>query len=230
MRISGFGYGDDALEQGISQVKLSLNIASDIAQNMKDLRNKISFDVMVFTREEDYLCYVQAVALLYKDNQRVPCDFIYNKEVFRENIYSLDIQDDQFLVKGVKGQQHSYIIDNTDYPEVVLDPMYIVKPPTGDPNVDNQFIKVTTQMTYTSNDKYYAWTMVFVVVLGVLGILLLCSLICYMRYRCIYNRYTNERRELKLKLMQIRDHEYTNFLRKESLIIENMRSNSLRAR
>lgn len=115
------------------------------------------------------------------------------------------------------------VIDNTDYPEALLDSMYIIKPPTGNPEIDNLFIKVTQTMTYTSNEKYYLWTLVFIIILGVLGVFLLISIICYARLRFIYNKYTMERRNLKLKLMEIKDHEYTNFLRQESRLIENIK-------
>jgi Trk-type K+ transport system membrane component len=68
-------------------------------------------------------------------------------------------------------------------------------------------------MDFTSNESYYMWTLVFIIILGILGFFLLFAFICYVRYRYIYNKYTNERRTLKLKLIEIKDHEYTNFLR-----------------
>jgi hypothetical protein len=48
---------------------------------------RVSFDLIEFSTEEDYLCYIEAVQLLYKNNTKKLCDFVYNKTVFNENIH-----------------------------------------------------------------------------------------------------------------------------------------------
>lgn len=88
-------------------------------------------------------------------------------------------------------------------------------------------VKVEQRLKFTSNDLYYKWTQAFIIVLGILGAGLIMSLLCYWRQVCIFNRETNKRRELKQKLLELRDHEYKNFLQKESIIIQKQAKTNL---
>ena len=71
-------------------------------------------------------------------------------------------------------------------------------------------------MALTSNDKYFVWTFIFLVVLIVLSALFVFALIAYCRQTFVYNRYAKERKAIKRELMKIKDTEYTNFLLQES--------------
>lgn len=68
VRISGFGYGDESLDSDISQVEMSTKFESDKTKG-KELKSG-NFDLMVFEKSKDYLCYVEAVHMLYHENQR----------------------------------------------------------------------------------------------------------------------------------------------------------------
>ena len=48
---------------------------------------KWKFDVFVFTTTAEYLCYIEAVALLYEENVLKSCDFITDKNVFIKEHY-----------------------------------------------------------------------------------------------------------------------------------------------
>ena len=100
-----------------------------------------------------------------------------------------------------KSTQKTIIIDNTDYPEAVLGDDYFVNPQ----EYEKVFIKIKSQTTFTSNDKYYKWTMFFIVTLAILVFLLFCAILCYWRQVYTFTRLTNERRGLKKKLMAIHD-------------------------
>ena len=69
---------------------------------------------------------------------------------------------------------------------------------------------------FTSNNKFYYWTLIFIVILGILGGILVISFLAYCRQAFVYNRYVKERRAIKQELLKIKDTEYTNFLLRES--------------
>ena len=71
-------------------------------------------------------------------------------------------------------------------------------------------------MALTSNDKYFVWTFIFLVVLIVLAALFVLALVAYCRQSFVYTRYAKERKAIKRELMKIKDTEYTNFLLQES--------------
>ena len=71
-------------------------------------------------------------------------------------------------------------------------------------------------MAFTSNDKYFVWTFIFLVILIVLGALFTISLVAYCRQTFVYNRFAKERKSIKRELMKIKDTEYQNFLLQES--------------
>jgi hypothetical protein len=94
IRYSGFGYGDDSLENDISQVAVDFSFATDLSKNMDNMKSGITFDLMIFTNTEDYLCYVEAVHLLQHEHIKRDCDFIHNKGIFKDSIYNLNLTDD----------------------------------------------------------------------------------------------------------------------------------------
>ena len=51
------------MESDISKVANSVSVKSARKQKTED---KQDFDIMIFQNEEDYLCYVEAVLVLYK--------------------------------------------------------------------------------------------------------------------------------------------------------------------
>jgi len=59
---------------------------------------------------------------------------------------------------------------------------------------DDIFIKVNIKMTFTSNDKYEAWSFIFTVVFISLGILALFSFLFFLRMTCVYQNFSMERR------------------------------------
>lgn len=61
------------------------------------MKSGITFDLMIFTSTVDYLCYVEAVHQLQHENIKRPCDFIFNKDVFKDSIYNLNLTDQKFL-------------------------------------------------------------------------------------------------------------------------------------
>lgn len=65
-RLSGFGYGDEAIEDDIAKVTMNVNIS--VAQEVPDhLRDSAVadyqqlIDIFVFEHSDDYICYVQKV-------------------------------------------------------------------------------------------------------------------------------------------------------------------------
>lgn len=221
MRIAGFGYGDDSLENNIAQVQVGIKFSSDVEKNAKKMQSGITFDLLVFKDEKDYLCYVEAVELLRRENKKQACNFIYNKELFLESMYTKEFVDEEFLKLKQKAKELFFVIDNTDYPEVILYDKYVPRPYTGNPNVDYLYVDVRTTTTFTSNDTFYFWNWVFIILIGSLSGLLLLTILCYFYKVMRYNSLVKERRQLKQQLMEIKDTEYTNFLMRQSENIKN---------
>lgn len=115
------------------------------------------------------------------------------------------------------------MLDNTEYPEALSDSNWkqpAVRPTDGSKDV---IMKIRSELVFTSNDKYYAWTVVFMIILAALGIILLGSLAVYCRMNVVYNRYAKERKEMKQLLLKMKDNEYSKFLMQEK---ESMKSKS----
>lgn len=64
---------------------------------MKEMNDKFGFDLMIFTDEDDYLCYVEAVELLIKELKKKECSFIHDKNIYKPGMYTADFNDDTFL-------------------------------------------------------------------------------------------------------------------------------------
>lgn len=173
---------------------------------------------MVFDKTSDYLCYVEAVHLLMHENAKKECDFLLNSQKFMsgqsEKLYSYE----EFLNQDTRVNEKFFVIDNTDYPEALYDSGWdwqIKKEIKADPEHD-VYVEIKMEIAFTSNDKYFVWTFIFLVILLVLGALFVIALIAYCRQSFVYNRYAKERKAIKRELMKIKDTEYTNFLLQES--------------
>lgn len=136
-----------------------------------------------------------------------------------EDRTQLDFEDLLFLQKANKSKTYTVVIDNTEYVRAVKDQYYVIRPQSSLITSEGINLTIEQRLKFTSNDLYYKWMHAFIIVLGILGGSLLLSLLCYWRQVCIFNRETRKRRELKQKLLELRDHEYKNFLQKESMII-----------
>ena len=95
--MSGFGYGDESLENGISQVKMDIQFETDLARALNENKKKHTFDLMVFDNTEDYLCYVEAVHLLMHENVAKECTFLLNSKKFMSGQSKKVYEYEQFL-------------------------------------------------------------------------------------------------------------------------------------
>lgn len=196
---------------------MDIQFNTDLARALNENKKKHTFDLMVFDNTEDYLCYVEAVHLLMHENVKKECEFLLNSKKFmgtqREKLYSFE----EFLNQEVRTNEKFFVIDNTDYPEALSDAGWdwqIKKEIAPDPEHD-VYVEIKMEIAFTSNDKYFVWTFIFLVILIVLGSLFTIALIAYCRQQFVYNRYAKERKAIKRELMKIKDTEYTNFLLQE---------------
>jgi len=51
-------------------VQVSVSFKSDLTKNAREMQSGLTFDLMAFTDENDYLCYVEAVEILRKENKK----------------------------------------------------------------------------------------------------------------------------------------------------------------
>jgi len=93
------------------------------------------------------------------------------------------------LHHGQRAKEYFYIIDNTEWPEALDDPLWEkpeVRPADGSGDV---FLELLTVTTFQANNKYIFWTFIFTVVLALLGIGFLLAGACYVRQSWKYNMY-----------------------------------------
>ena len=100
-RISGFGYGDDQLEDDLAQVRLELSFFTNPTNKIRPaLNNNKIFDIFVFSKKSDYLCYIEAVNLLYEERIKKTCPFLGDPQVMRRDVTRMNISDQTFLLKN----------------------------------------------------------------------------------------------------------------------------------
>lgn len=110
-----------------------------------------------------------------------------------------------------KSNEFFFVIDNTEYPQALDDPQWKMPKDFQDVNKD-LFVKIEHEIYYTSNDKYYAWTIVYLMIISALGFLLLVSMITYFRMVYVYRKHAGQRKIQKQELMKIKANEYERFL------------------
>lgn len=136
---------------------------------------------MAFKSVEDYLCYVEAVHLLYHENIRKDCDFRIDDDVMISVIGTEKFADRSWLDKLAKTNEYFLVIDNTEWPEALMrEPWNGVEPEdkTGQKTVT---VSVKYELRYTSNNKYASWTFMFMLLLIVFGTMLIITIICFCR-------------------------------------------------
>ena len=115
VRLDGFGYGDASLETDISQVKVEMSIEADVNRAL-NTGARFSFDLLVFEKQKDYLCYVEAVHLMYQHPYHVKkCSFVNDQQVFRYNTRTYDYDDNRWLTFESRTNSLFVIIDNTAF-------------------------------------------------------------------------------------------------------------------
>jgi len=133
---------------------------------------------MVFDDTDDYLCYVEAVHLLMHEKVKKECEFLKNSKKFmsgqREKLYSYV----EFLTQENRVNEKFFVIDNTDYPEALYEENW--QWPKPDPEFD-VYVEIKMEVAFTSNDKYFVWTFIFLVILLVLAALFVVALVAYSR-------------------------------------------------
>jgi hypothetical protein len=152
---------------------------------------------MIFSNSQDYLCYVEAVHLLYHENKKKNCDFLLDSNSFREQSSKFNKTREKFLMKDQRVKEYFFVLDNTEYPEALRDDSWTapeVRPMDGTKDVN---VELSFKLIYTSNDTYFAYTFIFIVTLAVLTAILLISIVVYLRMTFKYRGYARERKELK---------------------------------
>lgn len=112
-RISGSGLGDEAIDDDLAVVELSLKIQSDVMKNLKGFKSQWTFDIMVFSNNLDYECYIEAVNLLLEENIKKACVFVSDPTVFKKEVHDYEKKADDFLYSGKKSNEYFIVVDNT---------------------------------------------------------------------------------------------------------------------
>lgn len=135
------------------------------------------------------------------ENERKECGFINNPEIYKKGVTAEDVFDyDDFLVSTQRTNEKFYVVDNTYWPEQLEDAPWSAEEHREKTTPDHDkdvYVIVNFETVFTSNDKYFAWTFIFIIVLSVLAFLFLFSLVCYVRQSMLYRSKSKERKLLK---------------------------------
>jgi len=82
-RLSGEGLNDDNLRADITQTMHSITVEGVPADSHYGKMYADSFDVFIFTREEDYNCYIEASTIWVEHMQAKTCDFLSDDSVVK---------------------------------------------------------------------------------------------------------------------------------------------------
>jgi len=82
-------------------------------KNNKGFKSRWTFDLMVFSDNLDYECYIEAVNLLLEEGIKKPCAFIDDPSVFHKDFHNWKKDSDDFLYYGKKANEYFVIVDNT---------------------------------------------------------------------------------------------------------------------
>jgi hypothetical protein len=147
------------------------------------------FDVMVFSNNEDYECYIEAVNLLLEEGKKHRCTFESDPSVIQKGVHSFDKDQDEFLFYGKKSNEYFIVVDNTQWPEILsddslIDPAYAAVGGSNDPF--DVFLDVDIKTTYNATGYHVFWTNVFTIIISILGTIFLIVLAFYFRLNWVY--------------------------------------------
>lgn len=76
---------------------------------------------MVFEKSQEYLCYVEAVHMLYHEDKVKECDFLQRKDedYFPNVVDHKKFVNEKFLHKGDRTKEYFFVLDNTEWAEAV---------------------------------------------------------------------------------------------------------------
>ena len=80
------------------------------------MKQKWTFDLMVFRNQSDYLCYIEAVSLMYEENMLKRCDFINDPHTFFPSQFDFSKHFGRFLNEHKKAREYFIVIGNTEWP------------------------------------------------------------------------------------------------------------------
>ena len=119
--------------------------------------------------------------------------------------------DVNWLSPEQKSNEFFFVIDNTEWPEILGYPESYKPLPSSSNDFDIQ-VTIEQVLNLTSNDKYTAWTFMFSVLLFIFGGLLIVSICLFSHAKYRYSYKAKERKMIKRQLEMIKDSEYSDFL------------------
>jgi len=61
------------------------------------IKKSFDFNLMIFTRTADYLCYVESVHLMNYNGRKKPCSFVSSTRTFKQDIREFPYTRSKFL-------------------------------------------------------------------------------------------------------------------------------------
>ena len=80
-----------------------------------DKEARYDFNLIVFKKAKDYLCYVESVHLMKHMNVIKRCSFVNDNKVFRKAIHTYQFDQLEWLSYEMRTNDFFVVIDNTDF-------------------------------------------------------------------------------------------------------------------
>ena len=92
---------------------MNIHVSVDMEKTLDERHRQVTFNLIIFKDTVDYLCYVEAVHLLYHQHVKKECNFGGSSDIFHM-INEHNITDHQFLDSKHRSNEYFYVIDNTE--------------------------------------------------------------------------------------------------------------------
>ena len=109
---------------------------------------------MVFTNHQDYLCYIEAVSLMYEENMLKHCPFVDDPNVLQANQYQFSKLNSTFLSETKRASEIFIVVDNTEWPEALKDKSWIKPLPYSEATDKTVFLEIHTNIYFTSTTRH----------------------------------------------------------------------------
>jgi len=99
-----------------------------------------------------------------------------------------------WLNANTRTNMYFFVVDNTEWPEALDTEPWGQVEDRNTAQAKNLKISVDYKVIYSSNDKFYSWTYIFMLLLIMFGSLLVITICCFCHKRYMYAYYSRERK------------------------------------
>ena len=170
---------------------------------------------MVFKESKDYLCYIEAVALMYEENTLQHCSFTNNPKVFMKSQFEFNKNFHRFLNEQHRSKEYFIVIDNTEWPEALDDRNWSGPKKYSEDDASTIFLEMNITTTFTSALRHGAMVSLFSVVIMCEVILFVVVGVTYIQKQHQLNEVLLIKKKKMALKSAVKESEYELILKKE---------------